>query len=124
HQIGLARAVRERDDAEADEVVAPHRGGDELDRATGQPEIEDPQGVSPTPVEHEPDWFTEDSWQCRHTGYRTCPKGGPGRSRAGPPGRASHVDPVTAHRGTLRRVPAQRLALVSGHQPAVHGDHP
>ena len=55
HQVGLARAVRERDHAEPDEVVPAHAGGDELDRAAGQPEVEHPQRVAPSPVQHEPD---------------------------------------------------------------------
>src|SRR3712207_4279260 len=42
HQVGLTRAVRERDHPEPDEVVAAHRGGDELDGAAGQTEVEDP----------------------------------------------------------------------------------
>ena len=55
HQVGLPRTGRERDDAEADEVVPGHRGGDELDRAAGEAEVEDPQGVAAAPVEDHPD---------------------------------------------------------------------
>src|SRR5262249_31898193 len=53
HQVGLPRPRRERDHAEPDEVVPGHRGRDELDRATRQAEVEDPQGVAAPPVEQE-----------------------------------------------------------------------
>ena len=51
HQVGLARAGRERDDAEPDEVVAGHGRGDELDGAAGEAEVEDPEAVAAAPVE-------------------------------------------------------------------------
>ena len=44
----------------------PIEVGDELDRAAGQPEVEDPQRVAPTPVEHEPDRFSEYAGKPRH----------------------------------------------------------
>ena len=59
-EVGLARAVRERDDAVADEVVLGGGGGDELDGAAGQPEVEDPQAVAAPPVEDEPNRFGHD----------------------------------------------------------------
>src|SRR6266567_1586375 len=52
-QRRLPGAVRERDHAEADEVVPRHGGGDELDRAAGKAEVEHPQGVLAAPVEDE-----------------------------------------------------------------------
>ena len=54
HQVGLARARREGDDAEADEVVAGHRRGDELDRAAGEAEVEDPEASSGGPSSGSP----------------------------------------------------------------------
>src|SRR5919197_3052013 len=54
-QVRLARAVGEGDHPEADEVVARRRGGDELDGAAGQAEVEHPQGVLAAPVEDELD---------------------------------------------------------------------
>src|SRR5207302_5126597 len=55
HEIGLPGTGSERDHPEPDEVVAGHRGRDELDRAAGKTEVEDPEAVAATPVEHEPD---------------------------------------------------------------------
>ena len=51
HEVGLPGTGREGDDAEPDEVVPGHRRGDELDRAAGQPEVEDPEAVAAAPVE-------------------------------------------------------------------------
>src|SRR3954453_3542470 len=53
HQVGLPGTVREGDDPEPDEVVPAHAGRDELDRAAGQAEVEDPEAVAAAPVEHE-----------------------------------------------------------------------
>src|SRR6266516_1806424 len=50
-QVGLARAVGEGDHPEADEVVAGHGGGDELDGAACEAEVEHPQRVLAAPVE-------------------------------------------------------------------------
>src|SRR5207245_11629924 len=60
HQVGLPRAGGKGDDAEADEVVTRHRRGDELDRAAGKTEVEDPEAVTPAPVEDEADRLRHD----------------------------------------------------------------
>ena len=70
HEVGLARARSERDDAEADEVVAPHRGRDELDGAAGEAEVEDPQRVAAAPVEHDPDRLRGVLGDGPHPGHR------------------------------------------------------
>src|SRR3712207_7373318 len=44
---------REGDNAQPDEVMARGGRSDELDRAARQPEVEDPQAVLASPVEHE-----------------------------------------------------------------------
>src|SRR5690606_16510929 len=67
----LPGAVRERDHAEPDEVVPTHAGGDELDRAARQPEVEHPQRVAPPPVEHEADRLAEHRGQGGHGRHTT-----------------------------------------------------
>src|SRR5918996_1254640 len=52
HQVGLPGPRREWDHAEPDEVVACHRGGDELDGPPPKPQVEDPKRVAPPPVQH------------------------------------------------------------------------
>ena len=54
-EVGLARAVGERDHAQPDEVVLGGRGGDQLDRAARETEVHHPQGVPAAPVQQELD---------------------------------------------------------------------
>ena len=51
HQVGLPRPRSERDDTQAHKIVPAHRGGDELDRAARQAEVEHPQRIAPPPVQ-------------------------------------------------------------------------
>ena len=46
HEVGLARGGAEDFGAEAGEVVAGHGGGDHLDGAAGEAEVERPEGAS------------------------------------------------------------------------------
>src|SRR3954447_4513250 len=55
HQVRLAGTGRERDHAEADEVVPGHRRSNELDRAAGEAEVEDPEAVAAAPVQDKTD---------------------------------------------------------------------
>ena len=47
-----------------------HRGGDELDGAAGEPEVEDPQRVAAPPVEHHPDRLRGVLGDGPHPGHR------------------------------------------------------
>jgi hypothetical protein len=54
-RTGLPRAVRERNHAEADEVVLGGGGRDQLDRAARQAEVHAPERVAASPVQDELD---------------------------------------------------------------------
>ena len=101
HEVGLAGAGRQRDDAEAHHVVAgrPERRT-HLDGAAGQAPLVHPQAVGPTHVEQRREWFGQTPFvnetPCGYTQRRTPLRHAYTRPRSRTKTKIAHLDQAEA----------------------------